>query len=96
MIASFGDRATASLFHGRRPRDYTEIPSEIRRVALRKLDMLNSAAKLDDLRSPPGNRLELLRGKLAGSYSIRINEQWLIVFYWRDADAHQVRIVDYH
>lgn len=58
--------------------------------------MLNGAAKLSDLRSPPGNRLEALRGDLAGAYSVRINDQWRIVFRWMDGDAHDVRIVDYH
>ena len=94
MIASFGDRATAALFHGERtPR---RIPAEIRSVALRKLDALNAACSLQDLRAPPGNRLEALRGDLRGHHSIRINDQWRIVFRWTADTAHDVRIVDYH
>ena len=61
-----------------------------------QLDVLNGAAKLDDLRSPPGNRLEALRGDLAGLHSIRVNDQWRIIFEWADGDAHDVQIVDYH
>lgn len=95
MIASFGDRATEALFHGdpRRPRT---LPPEITKTALRKLDMLYAATTLQDLRSPPGNRLEALKGKLHGKYSIRINDQWRILFRWEDGEAHEVEIVDYH
>ena len=96
MIASFGDRATAALYHGERDRSAGKYPPSIRKVAVRKLDMLNGAEKLSDLRSPPGNRLEALRGDLAGAYSVRINDQWRVVFRWVDGDAHDVRIVDYH
>ena len=66
------------------------------RCALQKLDMLNSSRDVQDLRSPPGNRLELLRGDLKGYYSVRINERWRLVFQWQGADAHEVRIMDYH
>ena len=94
MIVSFSDRATEVLFHtGRLSR---RVPPDIVPAALRKLDMLNVAANLQDLRSPPGNRLEALRGRLAGLHSIRINDQWRLVFRWLDADAHDVQIVDYH
>jgi len=65
-------------------------------MALRKLAMLDAAESLDDLRVPPGNRLEKLSGKRTGQHSIRINDQWRICFEWRDGDAHQVEIVDYH
>jgi toxin HigB-1 len=65
-------------------------------MALRKLVMLDAAESLDDLRVPPGNRLEKLSGKRAGQHSIRINDQWRICFEWRDGDAHQFEIVDYH
>jgi len=61
-----------------------------------KLDILNAARSLDDLRSPPGNRLEILKGDFAGLHSIRINQQWRIVFRWQDSNAHEVSIVDYH
>ncbi len=94
MIASFGDKATATLFHGGTAKG--ALPNQISKVALRKLDMLNSATQLSDLRSPPGNRLEAMKGDYAGCHSIRINDQWRIVFRWEGADAHEVQIVDYH
>jgi proteic killer suppression protein len=93
VIASFADRDTEALFrreHARR------IDPRIQRVALRKLRYLDNAASLDDLRVPPGNRLEALKGDRAGQHSIRINEQWRIVFVWKDSRAHNVSIVDYH
>ncbi|MYH49021.1 MAG: type II toxin-antitoxin system RelE/ParE family toxin [Gammaproteobacteria bacterium] len=94
MIESFGDDATEALFHGRgRAR---RIPEQLRERAVRRLDMLNAADSLRDLRSPPGNRLEQLRGDLRGLYSIRINEQWRIVFRWESGNASGVSIVDYH
>jgi len=68
----------------------------VQRVALRKLRMLDAAESLDDLRVPPGNRLERLRGDRQGQHSIRINDQWRICFRWRGGDAHDVEIVDYH
>ncbi len=92
MIRSFGDKATEALFHGRR----TRFPTEIRRIGRRKLDMLHAATQLQDLRSPPGNRLELLKGKLKGLHSIRVNEQWRIIFRWVEGAAHDVRVLDYH
>lgn len=95
MIASFGDRATEALFHGHAGRA-RRIPPDLRASAIRKLDMLNAASELNDLRSPPGNRLELLKGDLAGRHSIRINGQWRVVFRWEAGDAHDVAIVDYH
>ncbi len=96
MITSFGDRATEDLFHGKTSKGARQFPSDIRRAAVRKLDMLNAAHELRDLRSPPGNRLEALRGELKGLHSIRINEQWRVVFRWRGTDAEEVRITDYH
>jgi proteic killer suppression protein len=94
MIASFGDRATGALFHGTaaKPR----FPPDVVGVALRKLDLLNAAHALGDLRSPPGNRLEALAGDLAGFHSIRINDQWRLVFRWEGFDVHEVRLIDYH
>lgn len=65
-------------------------------VAVRKLDMLNAASNINDLRVPPGNRLEALRGELRGYHSIRINDQWRVVFRWEDGHAYEVRIADYH
>jgi proteic killer suppression protein len=96
VIASFGDRATEALFHGVRGKGVKRLPPQIFAVAVRKLDMLNSARVLQDLASPPGNRLEALHGDLAGLHSIRINDQWRIVFRWEAGDAHDVRIADYH
>lgn len=96
MIVSFGDKATEELFHNRQTARVRRYPADILRPALQQLDMLNSSHELRDLRSPPGNRLELLRGDLKGHYSIRINERWRLVFQWRGADAREVRIVDYH
>ena len=96
MIVSFGDKATEALFHGEIGRKVRSLPPEIHRTALRKLDMMNAASELSDLRAPPGNRLETLRGDLAGKHSIRINDQWRIVFRWQSGDAHDVEIVDDH
>jgi len=96
MIASFDDDATADLFHGFDTTRVRKLPQEVRKAAPRKLDMLNAAAKLDDLKAPPGNRLEALKGDLAGQHSIRINDQWRVVFQWKDGAAHKVRITDYH
>ena len=96
MIVSFGDKSTGALFHGDRGKAIRKIPSDIRTSAIRKLDVLNGARELRDLRSPPGNRLEALRGDLAGLHSIRVNDQWRILFRWADGDAHDVRVADYH
>ncbi len=96
MIASFGDRATEDVFHGRKSKHAKRLPSDLIAVCTRKLDMLNSAQNLQDLRSPPGNRLEALRGDLRGLHSIRVNDQWRILFRWETGDAFEVRIVDYH
>jgi len=93
MIAGFADRETEALFRRERVK---RIDPRIQPVALRKLLMLDAATTLDDLRVPPGNRLEALKGKRAGFHSIRINDQWRIVFAWRDGGAHEVEIVDYH
>ena len=96
MILSFGDRATEDLFHDRQTNRVRRYPPEILRPALQQLDMLNAARDLRDLRSPPGNRLELLKGSLKDFYSVRINNRWRLVFRWEMAEAHEVRIVDYH
>jgi proteic killer suppression protein len=93
MIVSFRDTETSTIWEGRRSRS---LPTEIQGVALRKLRLLNNAKRLDDLRVPPGNRLEALRRKRQGQHSIRINDQWRICFVWKDNNAHQVEIVDYH
>jgi len=96
VIVSFGDKATEDLFHNRQTQRIRRYPPEILRPALQQLDMLNSSTDLKDMRSPPGNRLELLKGDLMGYYSVRINKRWRLVFQWRGTEAHEVRIVDYH
>jgi len=96
VIVSFADRATEALYHGERAGPVRRIPPAVRSAALRKLDMLNAAHILLDLRSPPGNRLELLHGELAGLHSIRVNDQWRIVFRWSDSGPADVRLIDYH
>ena len=94
-IVSFGNNETKTFFlFGRSAKPVAW--NSIMVVARRKLDMLNYAVSLNDLRSPPGNRLELLRGNLTGFYSIRINKQWRIVFTWSEAGPANVRICDYH
>lgn len=93
MIVSFADTFTRRLFDGERVKGF---PSDLFNVAWRKLDMLNRARTLDDLRIPPANRLEALKGDLRGFHSIRINDQWRIVFRWRNGNAEAVRIADYH
>ena len=92
MIQSFSDRDTEELFHTESNRRFAAIS----RVALRKLIQMNQAGKLEDLKVPPGNRLEALKGRLAGCHSIRVNDQWRIVFRWMDAGPSDVAIVDYH
>ena len=72
------------------------LPPDIQRVAMRKLKVLHNAVSLNDLRVPPGNRLEILKGNRAGQHSIRINSQWRICFVWKDGNAYSVEIVDYH
>jgi len=96
MIKSFGDKATSDLFHGNSSSKVRKLPTQILESATYKLDILNAATSLDDLRSPPGNRLEALRGDYKGFHSIRINAQWRIVFRWQDSSAYDVAIVDYH
>jgi proteic killer suppression protein len=93
MIKNFSDKATEELFN-RNP--VRHIPSIIHKVAYRKLLIIDGAEKLDDLRIPPGNKLEKLHGNLSGKYSIRINEQWRIVFSWKENNAYNVEIIDYH
>ena len=96
MIASFGDKLTEALYHGTKHKDLRRLPSEIVTRTLRKLDMINAAHDVLDLRSPPGNRLAQLQGDLAGLFSIRVNDQWRIVFRWQAGSAYDVRLTDYH
>lgn len=93
MIKSFADPETEIVWSGRRSR---RLPADIQAVALRKLRMLNQARALSDLRVPPGNRLEALKGNRAGQQSVRINDQWRICFRWEDGGPSDVEIVDYH
>lgn len=93
MIRSFADKEAEKIWRGSASR---RLPAVIQQVARRKLRMLNSAVTLDDLRIPPANRLEALKGGRKGQHSIRINDQWRVCFRWRDGDAHDVEIVDYH
>ena len=93
MILSFADPETALIWAGFQSR---KLPPDIQPTALRKLRLMNQARLLDDLRIPPGNRLEALKGLLKGRHSIRINDQWRIVFVWTDGGPSDVEIVDYH
>ena len=93
MIISFRDQDSERLFHGERSR---RLPPDIQRVAQRKLAVLDAAEMLQDLRVPPGNRLERLSGVREGQYSIRVNDQWRVCFHWIGADAYDVEITDYH
>jgi toxin HigB-1 len=93
MIQSFADAETALIWSGRLSR---RLPFDMQAVALRKLRLLNQARTLGDLRVPPGNRLEALKGERAGQYSIRVNDQWRICFAWREGGPADVQIVDYH
>jgi len=93
MIKSFADAETERVFRGLRTRRF---PVQLWRRGAQKLLLLNAAESLAELRVPPGNRLEKLKGRRAGQHSIRINDQWRICFVWRDANAYKVEITDYH
>jgi len=93
MIKGFADRETEKVFN----REFSrKLPSDIQRPARRKLEILNAAGALQDLRLPPSNRLEKLSGNRQGQHSLRINDQWRICFVWKGSDAYDVAIVDYH
>ncbi len=93
MIKTFADRRTAAVFAGHAVRD---LAPQLQRRARAKLLAIDAVVHLDDLRAPPGNRLEALRGDRRGQYSIRVNDRWRICFVWRDGEAWEVEIVDYH
>lgn len=93
MIRSFRDRDTQRLFQREQSR---RLPADVQRIALRKLVILDGAESIQDLRPPPGNRLERLAGDREGQHSIRINDQWRLCFRWTDGDAEDVEIVDSH
>ena len=96
MIQSFADETTADLFRDRNTRAARRIPRDTWRSVQRKLKVLDVAARLDDLTVPAGNRLEALKGDLAGRHSIRINDQYRVPFRWEQGHAHEVRVEDYH
>lgn len=93
MIISFGSKDSEKIWNGERVKN---LPLEIQQIGRRKLRMLNNSQNLIDLRIPPSNQLEKLSGKLSGFYSVRINDQWRIVFKWNDGNANEVTILDYH
>ncbi|HDR50942.1 MAG TPA: plasmid maintenance system killer family protein [Mariniphaga anaerophila] len=93
MIVSFHSKDTAKIWQGERVKS---IPAEIQQIGRRKLRMINSSQNLNDLRVPPANRLEKLKGDRSGFFSIRINNQWRIIFRWEDNNAYEVEIIDYH
>jgi proteic killer suppression protein len=93
MITSFGSKETEKIWDGDRVKN---LPTEIQQIGRRKLRMLNNSQNLTDLKIPPSNKLEKLSGKMCDFYSIRINDQWRIVFKWEDGNANEVTIIDYH
>jgi proteic killer suppression protein len=97
MIRSFKNTATEDIFNGKNSKAARKTcPQSLWRIASRKLDQLDSVSSLDELRVPPGNRLEVLKGERQGQYSIRINDQYRICFTWLETEPHEVEIVDYH
>lgn len=93
MIVAFGSKDTEKIWNGERVRG---VPVEIQQIGRRKLRMLNNSQSIIDLKIPPSNRLEKLTGNLSGFYSIRINDQWRIIFKWENNNAYDVKIIDYH
>jgi proteic killer suppression protein len=93
MIKSFGNKETETIWKGFQS---AKLPNEIQEIARRKLRMINSAQNITDLKIPPANRLEKLKGTLANYFSIRINDQWRVIFIWIGNDATDVTIIDYH
>lgn len=93
MIKEFADKESEKIWNGIRSK---KLPNEIQQTARRKLRMINNAQDVNDLRIPPANRLEKLKGDLQEYYSIRINNQWRIIFKWVNNDAYEIEIVDYH
>lgn len=96
VIKSFGNDTAKDIFNGDNTKEARKLPRSLWSIAFRKLDQINAAFRLSDLKIPPGNRLEALRGDLAGYHSIRINDQFRIIFKWTDEGAEKVKIVDYH
>ncbi len=96
MIINFANACAQDIFDGENSKASRKLPRNLHKKAQMKLDMINAAYKLDDLRSPPGNRLEVLHRNYKDKHSIRINNQWRIIFRWNDEQAEEVEIVDYH
>jgi proteic killer suppression protein len=96
MIKSFKDKTAQDIFDGLNSKAARRLPNELHKKAGRLLDLMNGTSRLDDLKIPPGNRLEALSGDLKGFHSVRINNQWRIIFRWSDGNAEEVEIVDYH
>ena len=96
VIRSFGDQRTADVFHGHATREVKRLDGALVKATVRKLDTIVAAATVQDLRSPPGNRLEALHGDLDGWLSIRVNDPWRIILRWVDVQAEDVKLVDYH
>ncbi len=96
MIQSFADETTADLFRERNTRAARRVPADIWRIVQRKLKALDVAVRLEDLRIPAGNRLEVLKSDQAGRYSVRVNDQYRVTFRWEQGHAHEVRVEDYH
>ena len=96
MIHSFGNRLAEDLYDDKDTKSVRRIPKELHRRARRRLLLLHDAAELRDLREPPGNRLEALKGDWKGFYSVRINDPWRIVFRWQSGNAYDVHVIDYH
>jgi proteic killer suppression protein len=96
MILNFRDRTSSDIFHGEDSKAARKISKSVWSTACRKLDMINAAHELRDLQLPPGNRLERLKGNLAGFHSIRVNDQYRVIFRWSDGNARDVQITDYH
>ncbi len=96
MIQSFADETTTDIFRARNTKAARQIPKDLWRITQRKLKMLDVAARLDDLESPPRNRLKALRGEMRGRHSIRVNEQYRVTFRWENGHAFEVAVEDYH
>ncbi len=96
VISSFGDKTTRDIFDGINSKEARRIPKQLWPIVFRKLDMVNATQELKDLLAPPGNRLEALKGNLKGLYSIRVNDQYRIIFRWATGHAEEVKVVDYH
>jgi len=96
VIRSFGNKTAEDIFNGDNTKEARKLPNVLWALASRKLDQVNAAIQLNDLKVPPGNRLEALKGNLIGHHSIRINDQYRILFKWVNGEPHEVKIEDYH